>query len=64
MIKEDKVKMGKRNNIQNLLDAVDKVNVAGNITEFDEACQKLGLEIYRRSLRKSTYKIIVENSRG
>lgn len=56
--------MRKRNNIQNLLDAVDKVNVAGNITEFDEACQKLGLEIYRRSLRKSTYKIIVENPRG
>lgn len=58
------MKMEKRNNIQNLLDAVDKVNVNGNSTEFDKACQKLGLEIYRRSLRKSTYKILVENPRG
>lgn len=55
--------MKKRDNIQSLLDSADKAKVNEDSAEFDKACQKLGLEMYRRSLRKSTYKIIVENPR-
>lgn len=54
--------MGK-NSIQDLLEAVDKENVKNNTAEFHAACQKLGLEVYRRSLRKNIYKIILENPR-
>lgn len=55
--------MGKRANIQDLLEAVDKENVKENAAEFHAACQRLGLEVYRRSLRKNTYKIVLENPR-
>ncbi len=50
-----------KRNIQKLLNEVDATNKRQDMKAFNEACQRLGEEIYRRSLRKNVYKIRVEN---
>lgn len=63
MVEQEKGNKGMKNNIQALLNKIDKAVESGDVACFDETCEKLGREIYRRSLRKSVYKIRVENPR-
>lgn len=51
----------KKKNLQTLLEEIHTANVKKDLETTNDACQRLGMEIYRRSLRKNAYRIVVFN---
>lgn len=51
----------KKKNLQTLLEEIHTANIQKDLDATNDACQKLGMEIYRRSLRKNAYRVVVFN---